>query len=95
MNRIVMGSGLSAVVLVAVFWFWPGAHSSRLQRDLDDAQLQVRQLVRQVEELKIENTRVQGALATERARVEATAGDLRREKEMNTRLHLLVSEGRK
>ena len=95
MNRIMMGSGLGAVVLVAVFWFWPGGHSNRLQRDLDDAHVQVRHLVRQVEDLRIENTRVESALAAERARVEATAADLAREKALNARLHLLVSEGRK
>ena len=95
MNRIVMGSGLSAVVLVAVFWFWPAAYSGRLQRELDDAQTQARQLVRQVQELRSENTRVERALAAERARVEETTADLRREKDMNARLHLIVSEGRK
>lgn len=89
-----MGSGLSAVVLSAVFWFWPGAYSG-LQRERDDAQTQARQLVRQVQDLRAENTRVERALAAERARVEETAADLRREKEMNARLHLIVSEGRK
>ena len=90
-----MGSGLSAVVLAAAFWLWPGAHTSRLQRERDDAQTQARQLVRQVQDLQSENIRVERALAAERARVEETAADLRREKEMNARLHLIVSEGRK
>lgn len=90
-----MGSGLSAVVLAAVFWLWPGAHTGRLQRERDDAQAQARQLVRQVQDLQSENVRVERALAAERARVEETAADLRREKEVNARLHLIVSEGRK
>jgi len=38
---------------------------------------------------------VERALAAERARVEETSADLRREKEMNARLHLIVSQGRK
>jgi hypothetical protein len=95
MNRIVMGSGLSAVVLAAIFWFWPGAYSGRLQRELGDAQTQARQLGQQVQDLRSENIRVERALAAERARVEETAADLRREKELNARLHLIVSEGRK
>lgn len=88
MNRIVLGSSVSAVVLVAVFWLWPGSHSARLQHELHDAQTTVRRLGQEVEELR---TR----LAAERARVEANAADLRREKEMNARLHIIVSEGRK
>jgi len=90
-----MGSGLGAVVLAAAFWFWPAANSGRLQRELDDAQSQARQLVRQVQDLRSENVRVERALAAERARVEETSADLRREKEMNARLHLIVSQGRK
>jgi hypothetical protein len=95
MNRIVMGSSVSAVVLVAVFWFWPGFQSARLQSELQDAQTHAVRLGKQIDELRAENTRAEAQLAAERARVEATAADLRREKEMNARLHLLVSEGRK
>ena len=95
MNHILMGSGLGAIVLVAVFWFWPAAHPARLQRELDEVRAQAGRLVRQVEELRTENTRVERALADERARVDVTAADLRREKEMNARLQLIVSEGRK
>ena len=55
MNRIMMGSGLGAVVLAVLFWFWPAAQSGRLQRELDDAQTQTRQLGRQIQELRSEN----------------------------------------
>jgi predicted nucleic acid-binding Zn-ribbon protein len=95
MNRIVMGSSVSAVVLVAVVWFWPGSQSAHLQRELQDAQTHAVRLGQQINELRTENTRAEAQLAAERARVEATTADLRREKEMNARLHLLVSEGRK
>lgn len=90
-----MGSGIGAVVLATAFWLWPAAYSGRLQRELDATQSQARQLVRQVQDLRSENIRVERALAAERARVEETSADLRREKEMNARLHLIVSQGRK
>jgi hypothetical protein len=49
----------------------------------------------QVDELRTAKERVEGQLASERARVTATEADLRREKEMNARLHVLMSAGKK
>ena len=50
---------------------------------------------REVKALRAENDRIGAHLKEEQARAETIAGDLRREKEMNTRLQMLVSEGKK
>jgi hypothetical protein len=89
------GSGLGAIVLLAVFWFWPATQSARLGRELQDARSELARLGQQVEQLRSENQRVETLLAQERARGDAASADLRRVNEMNARLQALLSEGRK
>jgi predicted nucleic acid-binding Zn-ribbon protein len=89
-------AGTALVVILAgalgLWYVWP---SPRLRTELQDAQANVLRLGAQVDELRTAKERVEGQLASERARVTATEADLRREKEMNARLHVLMSAGKK
>jgi len=95
MNIVVIGSTVAAVILAGLIGLWHGFPSSRLQRQLQDAQTNAVRLGQQVDVLHAQNDRTEAELRAERARVQAVEADLRREKEISAQLHLLVSNGKK
>lgn len=95
MNRLVLGSALIALLVGIAGFLGSGWRTGRLQTDLQDAQANAVRFEQQVGELRAQNDQIGAQLKAERVRAETTETDLRREKEMNARLHLLVSEGRK
>lgn len=95
MSKLSVATGVVAVViglLVGFLWWGP---SGRLQSSLRDEQGNAARLGQQVDDLRAQNERMEAQLKAERARVQAAEDDLRREKELNARLHGLVSHGKK
>jgi hypothetical protein len=95
MNRLVIVSGFIALVVGIAGFLASGSRAGKLQTQLQDAQASVVRFEQQTGELRAENDRIAAQLQAERTRAQLTETDLRREKEMNARLHLIVSEGRK
>ena len=97
MNRtMIMGVAAVALVLGALLgYLGPGFWSDSRQGELKDALEKSTRLERQVTDLRAENDRLAAELKGEQARAQTIASDLQREKEMNMRLHTLVSEGKK
>ena len=95
MNRLVIVSGFIALVVGIAGFLGSGWRAGTLQTQLQDAQASVVRFEQQAGELRAENDRIAAQLQAERTRAQLTETDLRREKEMNARLHLIVSEGRK
>ena len=95
MNRLVIVSGFIALVVGIAGFLASGWRAGKLQTQLQDAQASVVRFEQQTGELRAENDRIAAQLQAERTRAQLTETDLRREKEMNARLHLIVSEGRK
>ena len=96
MNRALVGVAVVALVLGALLGFLgSGLWSGSRQRELNDALEKSTLLERQVKDLSAENGRIATELKGEQARGQMMADDLRREKEMNARLHMLVSDGKK
>ncbi len=96
MKRAIIGVAVIALVVGALLGFlgsvpWSGSR----QGAVNDALEKSTRLERQVNDLRAENSRIGAELEGERARAQTMAVDLRREKEMNMRLHLLVSDGKK
>ena len=89
-----MNKSLIAVVLAAVMvgvlagFLWWGVPTGRLKADLQELRASTDRLSQQMDDLRRHDQEV----AT---RLEATERDLRAEREMNSRLHLLVSQGKK
>ena len=96
MNRVVLGVGLIALLVGGIAGFiGSGWRSGRLQAQLQTAQASAARFEREVGELRTQNDQIGAQLKAEQVRTQSTETDLRREKEMNARLHLLVSNGRK
>jgi multidrug resistance efflux pump len=91
-----LGIGLIALVVGGVAGFLgSGWRSGELQVQLKDAQASAARFEQQVGELRAQNDQMGAQLKAEQVRAQSTETDLRREKKMNARLHLLVSDGRK
>jgi hypothetical protein len=95
MKRMVLASGVIAVLVAIAGVLGSGWRTGRLETQLQDAQANAVRFEQQVGELRAEKEQIAAQLKVERARAHMTETDLRREKEMNARLHLLVSEGLK
>jgi len=95
MNRLVLGSGLVALLVGIAGFLGSGWRTGKLQTELHNAQASVVRFEHQVGELRAEKDQIAAQLKAERVRAESSEMDLRREREMNARLHMLVSEGRK
>jgi hypothetical protein len=95
MNRLMVVSGLIALVVGIAGFLGSGWRTGKLQTELQDAQSNAVRFEQQVGDLRAEKDQIAAQLKVERTRAESTESDLRREKEMNARLHLIVSEGRK
>jgi len=97
MNRgMTIGIAVVALVLGALLgYLGSGLLSGSRQGDLKDALEKSARLERQVNDLRTENERIAAELKGEQARAQTLAADLQREKETNTRLQMLVSQGKK
>ena len=95
MNRLMLGSGLVALLVGVAGFLGSGWRTGQLKTQLQDAQASAVRFEQQVGELRAEKDQIAAQLEAERVRAESTETDLRREREMNARLHMLVSEGRK
>jgi len=95
MNRLMLGSGLVALLVGIAGFLGSGWRTGQLRTQLQDAQASAVRFEQQVDELRAEKDQIAAQLTAERVRAESTETDLRREREMNARLHMLVSEGRK
>ena len=95
MNRLVLGSGLIALLVGIAGFLGSGWRTGQLRTQLQEAQRSAVRFEQQAGELRAEKDQITAQLKAERVRAESTETDLRREREMNARLHLLVSEGRK
>ena len=96
MKRAVSGIAVIALVLGALVGFVGSLPWSRARQDaLNDARESTARLERRLNALRAENDRMAAQLKAEHARAQTIAGDLRREREMNMRLHLIVSDGKK
>ena len=96
MKRRMTGVAMVALVIGALFGFLGSLHwSGSRQGQLNDALEKSTRLEREAKDLRAENDRIGAQLKEEQTRAETIAGDLRREKEMNMRLHMLISEGKK
>ena len=86
MNRYVAGIALVALLVGTLGGYvWWGVLGQRAQSELRAAQSAAEQ----------EASELRAQLITEKSRRQTVEGDLRTTKEMNSRLHLLVSEGKK
>ena len=95
MNRLVLGSGLIALLVGIAGFLGSGWRTGQLRTQLQEAQRSAVRFEQQADELRAEKDQIAAQLKAERVRAESTETDLRREREMNARLHLLVSDGRK
>lgn len=95
MNRLMVASGLIALLVGIAGVLGSGWRAGKLQTQLQDAQANAVRFEQQVGDLRAEKDQIAAQLKVARTRAESTESDLRREKEMNARLHLIVSEGRK
>jgi len=96
-----MNKSMMAVVLVAVMvgilggFIWWGVPTGRLKTDLQELHARADRLSQQLEDLSKRDQELAAQLSVQKTRLEATERDLRVEREMNSRLHLLVSRGKK
>lgn len=89
MNRLVVATALVAVLVGVLGGFvWWGVPARRAQSELRDAQSAAERVGQEASELRAQ-------LITEKSRRHTVESDLRTVQEMNSRLHLLVSEGKK
>ena len=95
MNRLMVTSGLIALIVGIAGFLGSGWRTGKLQTQLQDAQANAVRFEQQLGDLRAEKDQIASQLKVERTRAESTETDLRQEKEMNARLHLIVSEGRK
>jgi septal ring factor EnvC (AmiA/AmiB activator) len=96
MNRPVFITAIVAILigLLAGFLWW-GMPSGRLQAQLRDAKASTERLEQQMAEQRSQGERLDAELKAQKVKLETAETDLRREKEMNARLNLMVSHGKK
>lgn len=94
MNRLTLVIGIVALAIGATGgWLGSGLRSDHARRQGPDSQ--ATRLEQQVGDLRTEKDRMGTELKNAQTQLATTEADLRREKEMNARLHILVSDGRK
>lgn len=96
MSRLVVLTAVVAIVVGALAgYLWWGLPAGRLESELRDARASADRSAQQLAESRAQSQRLEAQLEAERSRVSSAQRDLRREKEINSRLHMLVSEGKK
>lgn len=90
-----------ALVIVAVLvgvlggFLWWGVPIHRLQRELQEVHASADRLAQQMDDFRSRDQQLAAQVQAQKTRLEATERDLRVEHEMNSRLHLLISQGKK
>lgn len=96
MNRLaVLTAGVAVLVGALGGFLWWGVPAGRLESELHDARASADRRAQQLEELRGQSQRLEAQLKAEKAGRETAEGDLQREKELSSRLHMLVSQGKK
>jgi outer membrane murein-binding lipoprotein Lpp len=96
MNKlVVLASVVAALVGVLAGFLWWGLPTRRLETELRDARASADGLGQQVDELRTQSQRLETQLEAEKVRVQHAERELRSEKEISSRLHMLVSERKK
>lgn len=89
MSRLAVATAIVGVLVGALAGFlWWGVPTSRLQAELGDARAGAERLAGELGEARAQNQRLQ-------TRLQTTEKDLRNEKDVSSRLHVLVSQGKK
>jgi predicted nucleic acid-binding Zn-ribbon protein len=96
MNRLAIVVGVLALVigLAAGYVQW-GRPTTSLQSDLRNATTRADHLEQQLGELRSGNQRLETQLRAEQSKLEAVERDLRGQKELNSRLQMVISHGKK
>jgi uncharacterized protein HemX len=90
-----------ALVIVAALvgllsgFLWWGVPTGRLQRELQEVRASADRLSEQMDNLRSRAEQLAAQIQAQKTRLETAERDLRVEKEMNARLQLLVSRGKK
>jgi hypothetical protein len=96
MNRLVVITAIMAVLVGGLAEvLWQGGRSGRLESELRDAETRADHLAQELDAARTQSRRLAAELQTIRARVDAAERDLRAEQGISSRLHLLVSQGKK
>ena len=96
MNRLAIVLGVVALVIgLSAGYVWWGMRTASLQTDLRNATTRADRLEQQLGELRSSNQRLEAQLKTEESKLEALDRDLREQKELNSRLQMLISQGKK
>jgi outer membrane murein-binding lipoprotein Lpp len=93
MKRAMILVIVGAVILAGCLWW--GIPSGRLKTELQDVRASADRLSPQLDDLQKRDRDLAAELKAQKARLATTEQDLRAEQEMNSRLHLLVSQGQK
>ena len=96
MNKLVVSASVVAALLGVLSGFlWWGMPTHRLETELRDARANADRLGQQVDELRSQGQQLEARLEAEKARAQDAEKALRSEKEISSRLHLLVSKQKK
>lgn len=96
MSRLVIAIALIGVLVGALGGFvWWGLPATRMRAELRDARTSAEQLAGEAGEALAQNQRLQTQLRSVQTQLQGVENDLRHEKAISSRLHLLVSEGKK
>jgi C4-dicarboxylate-specific signal transduction histidine kinase len=96
MNRLVVLASVAAALTGVLGGFlWWGQPTRRLETELRDTRASADRLGQRVDELRTQGQQLEAQLKAENARAEGAERSLRIEKEISSRLHMLVSEGKK
>lgn len=93
-STVVFLVAAALVGLLAGFLRW-GLPAGRLNAELQDARAAAERLSQELADMRTREQQLAARLQTQETRLESTQRDLRAEKEMNSRLHLLVGKGQK
>lgn len=96
MSKATVVAALIALMIgVAGGFVWWGLPTGRLQGEIRDARGNADRLAQQLDDLRNREQQLAAQLAAQKTRLEAAERDLRTEREMNRRLHLVISQGKK
>lgn len=96
MNRLAIVVGVVALVIgLSAGYVWRGTSTPSLQTDLRNATTRADRLEQQLGELRSSNQRLEAQLKAEQSKLEALDRDLRGQKELNSRLQMVISQGKK
>jgi uncharacterized protein HemX len=96
MNRIVVIVAVVAIAVgVLVGYLWWGLPTTSLQNELRDVRTRADRLDQQLAEQQAGRQRLEDQLKAQQSKLEEAERDLRGQKEMNARLQMLVSQGKK